>query len=156
VEWPRQLLPPGSVDVVRHIVEAGHVPVIAHVERYRGYDENLSLIHNWKRSGAVITVNAGPLMAPAGSAQRAVAEMVLRKGWVDLVASDYHARGDYNVRAAYDRLTALGFESQARLLLSENPGRISVGRDPVAVGVVDLPVEKEPQAPSFWKRLFGG
>lgn len=127
VEFPRLFIPTGSADVLYNLRMDGYVPIVAHPERYANLDSgDLSFLKQWRSVGARFAVNAGSLFGGFGRGASTMVRELLREGWVDLIGSDYHARPGRPLLLgqAYDRLCELGGEEQARLLLSENPGRI--------------------------------
>lgn len=130
VEFPRLFVPAGSEDVLYHLRLEGHSPIVAHPERYVGTGTvDLDTIAQWRQVGAATIVNAGSLAGGFGKEAHQTAMELLRRGWIDMIGSDYHSRPNRPLllRQAYDQLCAWGGEVQARLLLSENPGRVIDG-----------------------------
>lgn len=138
VEFPRLFLPGAVLHALAGIRNAGWIPVVAHPERYINItlaSGNLAAVAEWRKVGARMAVNAGSLLGGFGSAALATVREMLRCGWVDLIGSDYHARGSRPLVLGdcYSRLVSWGGEDQARLLLSINPGRVMDGVAPLAV-----------------------
>jgi protein-tyrosine phosphatase len=142
VEFPRMFVPAGSTDVLYNIRLEGRLPVVAHPERYVNVESgDLSLVEEWRNAGAYMAVNAGSLLGGFGPDAARTVRQMLRRGWVDLIGSDYHARSGRRplvLRAAYDRLAERGGEEHAALLLSVNPGRLMDGEEPIEVPPLDL------------------
>jgi protein-tyrosine phosphatase len=149
VEFPYMNVPPGSVEVVFQLKLAGWTPVIAHPERYAGLDADLEIVEAWRRSGALLQVNAGSLSRRYGEEARTAAWTILRRGWADLIATDYHARGRTWLESATQALAEAGAEEQLDLLTRENPERVL--RDEVPAEVPPLPQRRR----SLWHRLVG-
>ncbi|MDC0559015.1 hypothetical protein OAO42_01240 [Candidatus Izimaplasma bacterium] len=78
------------------LVIAGYIPIIAHPERYN-YIDDLSLYRKWKKTGALIQINASSLVHTKSKNAKKVAKHLLSKGLVDLVGSDVHSN-----EASYD------------------------------------------------------
>jgi protein-tyrosine phosphatase len=137
VEFPRLFVPAGSTDVLYNIRVGGRLPVVAHPERYVSLSGgNLSMIEEWRRVGGLMAVNAGSVLGGFGPEARTIVVEMLRRGWVDLIGSDYHARSMRRplvLREVYDELVRWGGEEQAALLLSVNPGRLMDGEEPLDV-----------------------
>lgn len=93
VEFPFLRIPMYAERQLGGLLEAGWVPVVAHVERYAEIGRSLGQIARWREMGAVIQVNAGSLLGRYGARARRRAWHLLASGWVGLLASDYHARG---------------------------------------------------------------
>lgn len=134
VEFPRLNLPAGSEDVIGHISGLGYRPVIAHVERYLYQGDSVPLWDEWRHSGAALQVNAASYVGRYGAAARELAWRALEMGWVDLAASDYHARGRPWITQAREEITAAGGAAQERLLFDGNPRSLLRGEplEPVA------------------------
>jgi protein-tyrosine phosphatase len=146
VEWPRLHLPPRTVPVLERILSQGHRPIIAHPERYGGMD--LETAAQWRSVGALLQVNYGSLVGRYGGESRTVAMRLIRRGWVDYLASDFHARPDLRLykKEAWKRLNDLGAEETLAYLCLTNPGRIL--RDEPPLQVPPLPPER-----GFWARV---
>jgi protein-tyrosine phosphatase len=138
VEFFAFTIPNQSAAVLAGIVAAGHVPIVAHPERYWGYDRELSVVREWREAGALLQLNSGSLLGEYGETIRAVAHRLLGDGHVDLIASDNHARANRSpsLRSVWDYLVANGLDIEARLLLSTNPSRILMDEPPLPVGPV--------------------
>ena len=154
VEWPRLHLPPGTIPVLERIVAAGYRPIIAHPERYIGMDRELDLAGRWRSVGAYLQVNYGSLDGRYGSDARSTAMRLLRRGWVDYLASDFHGRPDRKIyeSEARERLHDLGAAEALGHLALTNPARIF--RDELPLPVAPLPAEQ-----GFWakvKTMLGG
>lgn len=146
IEFPFMVVPPHSAHAIAELRMQGWKPVIAHPERYAGVDPRLEIIGEWRRCGGLLQVNAGSILGRYGAEARERALALLERGWVDLLASDYHSRGRLMIQAATEYLQELGAEDQARLLLMVNPKRILAGEDPLPV--VPLSIQR-----SLWSRF---
>jgi protein-tyrosine phosphatase len=148
VEWPRLHLPPGTAKVLRRIRDEGHVPVVAHPERYVGMD--VELAGNWREAGALLQVNYGSLDGRYGGDARKLALRFLRRGWVDYLASDFHARPDRRVykQEAQDQLEAVGAGEAFVTMSLTNPARIL--RDEMPMPVPLFPLER-----GIWAKVRG-
>lgn len=136
VEFYAFTIPRASTEILARIVDEGHVPILAHPERYWGYDRGLQIVEEWRDAGALIQLNGGSLIGEYGDGVAAMADRFLRGGLVDVIGSDNHARPSrsLSLRSVWDHLTEQGLEEAATLLLSTNPGRILRDEMPVAVG----------------------
>lgn len=130
VEFASLELPPYGAEQLREVVAAGWRPVLAHAERYRGLGARIGAAGRWKEAGAALQVNAGSLLGHYGDEARRVGWELLERGWVDLLASDYHGVGPVALDAAAARVRARGGGGPAGLLVGVNPRRLSVGDEP--------------------------
>ena len=135
LEWPRLQLPPGTVEVLSRLRLAGIRPIVAHPERYVGFDRELELASEWKRVGAYLQVNYGSLVGRYGAEPRKLAFRLLRSGLVDYLSTDFHGRSHLKLlyREGVEALAELGGEEQISLLSITNPQRIFRDEEPVPV-----------------------
>ncbi len=131
VEFPRVAVPPSMPAVLERLRLDGYVPVVAHPERYEvaltGQAEA------WRAAGAVLAVNGRALLGRYGAGLQRAAHALFARGLVDLVATDYHGRGDACgalVRAALERSADADVVS---LLTTENPARVLRGATPYPI-----------------------
>lgn len=148
IEWPRLHLPPGTSKVLSRIRGQGFHPIVAHPERYIGID--MEVAARWKEAGAFLQVNYGSLDGRYGGEARAIAFRLLRRGWVDYLASDFHARPDRKIymSEARDDLEELGAGEAFVTLSLTNPARVFRDEPPMPVPM--LPAER-----GFWARVKG-
>ena len=148
VEFSHMTVPPSSERVIEHVRAAGYIPLLAHPERYSGLDPGADLADRWRRAGAYLQVNMGSLLGQYGEEVRGRARRILERGLADVLASDFHCRGEYPAaRAAVARSVG---EGRFELLAATNPGRIFDGEPP-------LPVDPGPSGSggrSGWRGLF--
>jgi protein-tyrosine phosphatase len=133
VEYPYMLVPPQSARVLDYIVGRGHVPIIAHPERYVNVTVTSALPQEWREHRAFLQVNAGSITGRYGPQARSNALALLQRGFVDFICSDYHARGVPATTSARQALTELDGAEHADLLLNVNPRRMLAGEAPLAV-----------------------
>ena len=150
VEWPRLQLPPGTERVLRMIIDAGYRPIVAHPERYRGMGQAIHVAGKWREAGAYLQVNYGSLSGRYGSDAQTIAFRLLRRGWADYLASDFHGHMRLKLYKSevWAILAGLGAEETLSYLCRTNPGRVLGDETP-------LPVPPLPAERGFWARLRG-
>jgi protein-tyrosine phosphatase len=148
VEWPRLQLPPGTVAVLARIREKGFRPIVAHPERYAGMSAAIGVAGQWRDAGATLQVNYGSLVGRYGPDAQGNAIRLLRRGWVDYLASDFHghARLEIYKDEAWSLLTEFGAEELLNYLSRTNPSRLLDDQPPLPVPI--LPPERR-----FWARF---
>jgi len=139
VEYPFFAVPPRSTRVLALVVNRGWIPIVAHPERYTGIDAGLDTVREWREAGALIQVNIGSLLGRFGQQATRTAFALLRRGWVDYLGSDYHARGLPRIAEARTLLERSGATAQAELLMVTNPGRLWRDEVPLPVLPAGLP-----------------
>lgn len=149
VEFAHMSPPPTAVQVLYELRLGGHMPLLAHPERYSPVWSDPMRAREWVRS-AVLQSNAGSFLGWYGERARASAFALLREGLVGVISSDYHARGEPALREARVRVEAIVGPGTGALLFEENPARVLAGEDP-------LPVPGRPSARGRrWWGLFKG
>jgi protein-tyrosine phosphatase len=148
MEFPFGLVPPYSPRVVKGLASGGHTPIIAHPERYRDVWSQPELAAEWRDAGAYLQLNGASLLGYYGPEVRGTAFELLRRGWVDYICSDYHARGSAQVAQYRALLEASDGAEQAQILMQTNPSRMLDGLSP-------LPVAGLQMKPTLWNRVAG-
>lgn len=126
IEFPYGSIPLFADKVLSQLLAEGYVPVIAHPERHIFFSENLDLLRNWIRKGALTQVTADSLSGKRGWRMKRFAKLLVRSGMAHLVASDAHranVRG-MGMKEAYRILEKWGgrrltgrFQSHAQAVL---------------------------------------
>lgn len=80
-----------ETEILRDVISAGYIPVIAHPERYVYVQEEPELINRWKEMGCLFQINRGSLFGRFGSHARNMAEELVNRGFATVVASDGHS-----------------------------------------------------------------
>lgn len=70
--------------------DAGFTPVIAHPERYYAVRRHPEMARRWQEKGYGVQVNRDSLLGLAGEHAFYCADLLLRKGWANCIASDAH------------------------------------------------------------------
>jgi protein-tyrosine phosphatase len=148
IEWPRLHVPPRTAPVLQRIRDEGYRPIVAHPERYIGFD--LEVAYSWREAGALLQVNYGSLAGRYGGEARNTALTLLRRGWVDYLASDYHGRPERPIyrQQAWELLAQLGGDDVLEYLCITNPSRIFRNEPPLQVPSVA-------DERGFWARVKG-
>jgi protein-tyrosine phosphatase len=135
VEWPHLKVPPGTLGVLTRLQESGIRPIIAHPERYTGFDPELALAGRWRELGIRLQLNYGSLLGRYGEAPRSRALLLLERGWVDLLSTDFHGRPHLPLSLAQARevFTQLEAEDHFHILARVNPAKILSDEEPVPV-----------------------
>ncbi|MDX1662123.1 MAG: CpsB/CapC family capsule biosynthesis tyrosine phosphatase [Gemmatimonadota bacterium] len=157
VEFPHSMLPPGSEDALYYVRRQDAVPVIAHVERYNFGVDRESVWREWRDAGAVFQVNVASLAGKYGRRAHEAAWALLEGGWVELIGSDYHARGNPAISEGVEALRERGAAEQLEILYRENPARILAGEDLLEVDPVEALADRSGGGVfGFFRRMTGG
>ncbi|RJP80384.1 MAG: phosphotransferase [Candidatus Zixiibacteriota bacterium] len=129
VEFSLGDIPRGWEREIAAMRKNGVIPVLAHPERNAVVIGKPALVGKMVAEGALIQMNAGSLTGQFGSAVKKVAQILLRKGWVHVIASDSHSaehRGP-DLRKAVDVAAGEIGAAAAGRLVQENPWFILKG-----------------------------
>jgi protein-tyrosine phosphatase len=146
IEFPYFTVPPNSSAALGRLSQLGVTPIIAHPERYKGIEDDVSVLGTWKEKGAYLQLNAGSLVGAYGSRVESNGWKVLEAGYADYLSSDYHARGTCLTASAVTRLEERRADAQMRMLTRVNGERLLHGMDPAPVG----PLSKKT---GWWQRF---
>lgn len=69
---------------------AGFTPVVAHPERYHAVRRHPEMARRWQEKGYGVQVNRDSLLGLLGEHAFYCADLLLRKGWANCIASDAH------------------------------------------------------------------
>lgn len=88
------IVPVELYDMVNALRDAGHVPLLAHIERYRWLrgEEGEDLLADLRAAGVRFQVNrtVGKMNQPGRGPRGAFLSRLLQLGWIDEVGSDLH------------------------------------------------------------------
>lgn len=133
VEPPYNRLPSYVEDVFGRLLTQRLVPVLAHPERNREFQQNPKRLQNLVDEGVIVQIAAGSLTGLNGNGARRAAEQFIRRGIAHVVASEMHTRSDPRspvLSDAFDIVSELVDEREAIDLFEINPDMILEGRSP--------------------------
>ena len=90
LEFPHSVIPPNSAELIFQLKLKNIVPIIAHPERNLRIQENVSVLEEFVRLGALCQLTAMSFTGGFGQRARECANVLLDKGCVHVVASDAH------------------------------------------------------------------
>lgn len=98
---------------VERLLNAGYIPIVAHIERYLDFCKRIKDVHRMSDAGAVIQINSSSLFYGKMSSTRRLCMRLFSEGLVDVVASDAHSLGIRNPaldKAAELVISRFGYE----------------------------------------------
>lgn len=90
VEFPVDQVPNGCQDMFFKLKLAGVTPIIAHPERIKPIQKDLSIVRRFIRGGCVIQIDAGSLTGSLGSSSEKTALEIVQQGYCHIIGSDAH------------------------------------------------------------------
>ncbi len=110
LEFPPAQIPVGGDKLVTWLRNQQVLPLIAHPERNKSVLRDINVIESFVELGCLLQVTAGSLVGGFGPACQRVAEELLRRGWVSVLATDAH-----NSRHRPPRMTA-GYQAASDIV----------------------------------------
>ncbi len=137
VELPFSGWPTFTEHVLFEVQAAGFTPLLAHPERYTAAMEDPDLLLNLHERGVLFQVTTGSVSGLFGRGAKTLSELLLRRGAVDILASDAHSAGRrfVSVTEGLARATELVGEQRVRELTVLNPAALLADRAPIRAEV---------------------
>ena len=77
-------------ELLQQYAQDGYVPIVAHPERYFAIQEEPILAEKWTQKGWGVQLNRDSLLGGFGADSFYCADIMLKCGWANLIASDAH------------------------------------------------------------------
>ena len=154
VEFPFEQVPTGCGEIFFQLKMAGVTPIIAHPERIKPIQKDISIVRNFIRGGCVIQVDAGSLTGSLGSSSEKASLEILKQDCCHIIGSDAHDihRRNFLLADALEIAKEILGE-KAMDLVTVNPGKILTG-EPIKTDV-DIPsVKRETYLQKLIRRIF--
>ena len=154
IEFPYDQVPNGCQNTFFKLKLAGVTPIIAHPERTKPIQKDLSIVRNFIRSGCIIQVNAGSLNGTLGDAPKFAAMEIIKQGCCHIIGSDAHDNKHRNFLLKNGLDIARGIIGEKAIeLVTKNP-RMVLDGDPIETHVDSQPTEKKSFFQRFRRRIF--
>ncbi len=154
VEFPVDQVPNGCQDMFFKLKLAGVTPIIAHPERIKPIQKDLSIVRQFIRGGCVIQIDAGSLTGSLGSSSERAALEIVQQGCCHIIGSDAHDVNHRNFLLADALEIAKEILGEKAVdLVTINPEKILNG-EPIDTDV-DMPtVMRETYLQKLRRRIF--
>ena len=152
VDLPHGPLPAGIEQGFFELRLAGVRPILAHPERHRQLSRAPEWFDRLREQELLFQVTAGSITGRFGSRAQTAAELLIERGWADLVASDAHdlEHRPFGLSAARIRVGELAGEEEAIRLFVTNPARVVDGEEIEMQDYGPSPYESK----SFFRRFM--
>ena len=90
LEFPHSHLLHGSEKMVQWLLDRDIVPMIAHPERNRDICDSVDKLAAYIEMGCMVQITAGSVTGRFGTKVKSAADEMLRRGWVNILATDAH------------------------------------------------------------------
>lgn len=143
--------PKNIEDVIYEIKIRGYIPIIAHAERYKQVQEDVNIVLDCIKEGALIQVNASSILGKNGEKVEDTSKKLLDNNMVHFVATDAHSSNRRRplIKDSYNYILKNYGKEVSEKLFIENPTAVIENRD-----ISILNPTKYEEKRSFLKRLF--
>ena len=106
IEFPMVITPVDFEDTFFQLRLRGITPILAHPERYRYFQEDVSKLGKLKDMGVILQIDAGSLIGHFGHKTKKIALDMLSKGYCHLIGSDAHnnSKRNFCLEEAYNTI----------------------------------------------------
>ena len=126
LELPHSHIPPGSDKLVKWLLGRDILPMIAHPERNKGVMSDIAKLAPFLEMGCLFQLTAMSVTGEFGPQAKQVADEMLDKGWVTVMATDAHNcdRRPPILSKAVSAAAELIGDVEAKRLVWGNPAKI--------------------------------
>ena len=126
LEFPHEMIPVGSENLIDWLLKRNIRPMIAHPERNKEVMRDLSKIMPYVTRGCLLQITAASIANKFGEQAYARAKEMLENDWVSIIATDAH-NTQYrppDLAAGRDAAAEIVGIEQANKLVQDNPEKI--------------------------------
>jgi protein-tyrosine phosphatase len=126
LELPHSHIPPGSDKLVKWLLDRDILPMIAHPERNKGVMSDIAKLAPFLEMGCLFQLTAMSVTGEFGPQAKQMADEMLDKGWVTVMATDAHNcdRRPPILSKAVSAAAELIGDVEAKRLVWGNPAKI--------------------------------
>lgn len=118
IEFTTNIFPNGYEDQFYNLQLNGITPIVAHPERYRFIQSDISLLRLWIERGYIIQIDAGSIIGNFGNHTRKIALKMLDNNYIHVVGSDSHnsKKRNFCLKESYDKIESIKSKKYVDLL----------------------------------------
>lgn len=91
LDIPYFLLPPNVERHIAHLISLGIIPIIGHPERCLQIQEDLGILYEIIKSGALVQITASSITGKMGSKAKETVSLILKHNLSQIIATDAHS-----------------------------------------------------------------
>ena len=109
IEFTSNIYPQGYEDEFFRLQSNGIIPIVAHPERYRFIQNDLSILKQWIKRGYILQIDAGSILGMFGEKTKKVTCQMVKNNYIHIIGSDAHnnKRRNFCIKDAYDKLSEI-------------------------------------------------
>lgn len=124
LELPTMFIYEGVIAVIRQFAERGITTIIAHPERNETIRKHFPVVSSMIQEGAMMQITAASLTGGFGKKTMKMAERMLAKDTVSLIASDIHPYRKFMMRQALRKVILKSGRRKAEEIFQVNPEKV--------------------------------
>ncbi|WP_286263348.1 tyrosine-protein phosphatase [Thalassotalea atypica] len=130
LELPHSHIPAGTEQLIKWLKNENILPMIAHPERNRDILADYTKFNQLERAGCLFQITASSLCGDFGAEPQKLAEYLLKKNFVDIIATDTHniKRRPPKLREGKTLAAKIVGEARAQELVYKTPLKISANK----------------------------
>ena len=149
IEFQVHQLPETQKKQLFDLKMSGITPIIAHPERYKFVQNDISIVSEWLEAGCLIQVDAGSTLGYLGRSSKLISERIIKNGWCHILGSDSHDDKRRNFCLADSvEIVKAWVGNSVRAMVFDNPKAIIEGRKII----IDFEYEPE-KTPNFFAKI---
>lgn len=150
IEFQPHYIPENHKQIFFELKMHGITPIIAHPERYKQVQKDISLVYDWLNSGCLIQIDAGSILGSFGKSSFLTAEGIIKNNWCQILGSDAHNNRGRNfiLKDSYS-VAKTWIGDAAKKLVYDNPKSVLNGNQIH----IDLEEDYTKIKIPFWKRI---
>ncbi len=111
-EFPMNHIYNNTSVIINELVSHGYVPVLAHPERYRAFQEHPDLAEEYLRCGVLLQANFTSLFGKYGSKAKKILKYYLKNKWITFLGSDTHHDIKLDHKKLYKKILKLSKDQE--------------------------------------------
>ena len=130
IEFQTMFFPNGYKNELFNLMLNGVTPIIAHPERYRQVQLDVSIVENWIDTGYIIQIDCGSILGTFGNDAKRISHIMLKKNLCHLIGSDAHndKKRNFCLDQTFKALTFL-LDKKSINIINQNSKNILEGKD---------------------------
>ncbi len=138
IEFQPLMFPKGYREHLYDLRMSGVIPIIAHPERYKPIQQDISIVEKLINQGCLIQIDAGSLLGMFGKKCKIISHEMIKRNMVHVVGSDAHNSRNRNF-CLKEALKAMEYIEGISIdkLVNEFPQSIFSGTEIIAPEIID-------------------
>lgn len=111
-EFPMSQIYNSTGEIINELVSKGYIPVLAHPERYRAFQEHPEIVEEYLRMGVLFQGNFTSLFGKYGKTSEKMLKYLIKNKWITFLGSDTHHDVKFNCKKLEKKLLKITKDKQ--------------------------------------------